>query len=62
MQIAALIIVCFLGAWLLLYLDHRASFFDLFTDPIGLLFAMFVAFAILFLIYGILKLAFEPSS
>jgi len=62
MQITALIIVCFLGAWLMAYLDHRAKFTDLFSDIGGLIFGMFMVLMILAVAYAVLKFLFEPSN
>jgi hypothetical protein len=61
MSLAILIIVCFLGTWLLAYLDHRAKFIQLFFDIPGLIFGMLLTFIILDLLYHVLKLIFEPS-
>ena len=60
MQTVMFVVVCFLGAWLLAYLDHRAKFIELFFDIPGLIFLMFMAGGVLYLLYGLLKLAFEP--
>jgi hypothetical protein len=61
MQIAALIIVSFLGAWLFAYLDHHANFLDLFKDIGGLIFGMLMVAIMLSVAYGLLKLLFESS-
>jgi hypothetical protein len=52
MQTVAFIIVCFLGAWLLAYLDHRAKFVELFWDVPGLIFAMIIAGFFLLCVLG----------
>ena len=61
MHTVIFIIVCLLMTWLLLYLDHRAKFHELFLDIPGLIFGMLVSVAILSLVYGILKYVFEPA-
>jgi hypothetical protein len=61
MQTVALVLLSFFGAWLLLYLDHRAKFVELFFDIPGLLFGMMVAFIILYLVWSILNLAFQRT-
>jgi hypothetical protein len=55
------IILCFLGAWLLLYLDHRAKFHEVIVDIPGLLFAMIIAGGALAVLYELLKFVFEPA-
>ena len=57
MQTVAFIVVCFLGAWGLAYLDHRATFTEMFQD-IGTLWLMMIAGFLLFVVYGVLKLVF----
>jgi hypothetical protein len=59
MQTIAFIIVCFFGAWLLLYLDHRAKFVELFENIGGLIFAMIIAGFFLLILYGILRFVFH---
>ena len=56
------IVILFLGAWLMAYLDHRAKFLDLFQDIGGLIFGMLMVGIILMLAYALLKFVFEPSS
>jgi len=58
MHIAALIIVCLLGAWLIAYLDHRSKFLELFFDVPGLIFGMLIALVALFFLHHILNFAF----
>lgn len=50
MHIVVSIAICFLAAWLILWLDHRATFIELFTDIPGLLFAMALSFGVLYLL------------
>jgi hypothetical protein len=45
--------------WLMLYIDHRAKFYEIFFDIPGLIFGMLISFIILSVLYGILKFAFE---
>lgn len=59
MQTTIVLVLCFLGAWLIAYLDHKAKFVELFFDLPGLLFGMMVAFVALFLLYGVLRIGFE---
>ena len=61
MHVIVAIILCLLMTWLLLYLDHRAKFHEIFFDIPGLIFGMLISAFILSVIYGILKYAFEPS-
>jgi len=60
MQTVIVLVLCFLGAWLIANLNHKAKFIELFTDLPQLLIGMLVAFVALFLLYGILRLGFEP--
>ncbi len=49
----------FLGAWLLAFMDHRATLWELVLDPGGLLFGMLLAGTLLFLLYHLLRLVFS---
>jgi len=62
MQTVAFIVLCFLGAWLLLYLDHRAKFVELFSNIPGLIFAMMISGFLLLIVYKVLGLAFHPKA
>jgi len=58
MRLVVGIVLCLLVSWLLLYLDHRAKFHQIF--PPGLVFAIMISCFILYVLHGILKLVFEP--
>ncbi len=56
-----LLFLCFLTTWLIARLDHGARLMDLICDFPSLIAGMFFSGVILFVVYSILKLAFEPS-
>jgi hypothetical protein len=58
MRIVALIIMCFLVAWLMAYLDHRAKFIELVVDFESLIIGMVIGAFILYALYGMLRYVF----
>jgi len=55
------LVLCFLTAWLIAYLDHRARFADLISDVPNLIVGMLFSAGILGILYSLLKATFEPN-
>jgi hypothetical protein len=58
MRVVAFIIMCFLVAWLMAYLDHRAKLIELVVDFESLIVGMLIGAFILYALYGILRCVF----
>jgi hypothetical protein len=60
-EIGATITICFVGGWLLAYMDSRVKFVEYVTDFRHLIPRMIFGGFFLFLVYEVLKSLFEAA-